>query len=155
MADRWPKWCGAGFSLVELMVVVAVLGIFAAIALPSFKSFVESQRVKSAATDIFIALTRTRSEAIKRDANVTLTSKAGGWQNGWQILDPASGAALDDHGSLLGMTLSGPGSVVYRSSGRIQGAGAPTFSIVGNETGTARCVSADLSGRPNIKEGTC
>lgn len=144
----------SGFTLVELLVVVAVVAILAAATLPSFQSLIEGQRVKSAATDIYIALTRARSEAIKRDANVTLAPKSGGWANGWQVLDPTTNAPVDDFGSLSGMTISGPGSVVFQSSGRVQG-GSTSFSIVGVHTSFARCVSVDLSGRPNVKAGTC
>ena len=45
--NRKPR----GFTLIELMVVVALAAILAALAAPSFKSFVSGQRVKAAASD--------------------------------------------------------------------------------------------------------
>ena len=41
-----------GFTLVELMVTVVVLGIFLSIAVPSFRSLLEAQRVKAMAYDM-------------------------------------------------------------------------------------------------------
>lgn len=146
-----------GFTLVELMVVVAVLAIISAIAMPSFTEVIESQRMKGAATDLMIVMTRARSEAIKRNVNVTVTPKSGDWAGGWQIADPAgSGAMIEDHGAIRGgITISGPGSVVYQGSGRVQGGSAPSFTISGSATSSVRCVAVDLSGRPSVKAGSC
>lgn len=144
-----------GFTLVELMLVVAILAIVATVAMPSFTEVIESQRMKGAATDLMIVLTRARSEAIKRNTNVTLSPKAGDWANGWQLPDPTSGALIDDHGTIPGITISGPGSVVYQGSGRVQGSSAPSFAISGSVTSSVRCVAVDLSGRPSVKAGSC
>lgn len=144
-----------GFSLVELMLTVVILAILGALALPSFATIIEGQRARSAATDIYVALTRARSEAIKRNTSVTLAPKAGGWSNGWQVADPATGAAIEDHDALRNLTASGPDSVVFRSSGRVSGTTAPAFQISGTYEASKRCVAVDLSGRPAIKVGSC
>jgi type IV fimbrial biogenesis protein FimT len=144
----------SGFSLIELMVVITIVAILAALAAPSFDSLIESQRAKSAATDIYVALTRARSEALKRNANVTVTPK-GGWAAGWQILDPATSAPIDDHDSIRNLAIAGPDAVTYQASGRLQGNTAPSFSITGNYPDSSRCVAVDLSGRPNLKRGSC
>lgn len=144
-----------GFTLVELLIVVAIMAIMAMVAMPSFTDVIESQRMKSAATDLMIVMTRARSEAIKRNTNVTLSPKAGGWASGWQIPDPTSGALIEEHGPLNGISISGPGSVVYQGSGRVQGSTAPSFTVSGNFTSSARCVAVDLSGRPSVKAGSC
>lgn len=145
----------SGFSMVELMVVLAITGILAALAMPSFTELIEGQRARSAATDLMVALTRTRSEAIKRNANVTLSPKSGDWANGWQAPDPTTGTIIEDHAAINGLAIGGPASVVYQSSGRVQGGTAPSFPISGDFTGSARCVAVDLSGRPKIEAGSC
>lgn len=145
-----------GFTLIELMVVMAIVGIVTAIAAPSFNSLIESQRAKSAASDLYMSLMRARSEAAKQNANVTLAPKAGSdWASGWQIADPATNAVIDDHAAIAGLEVSGPAGVTYRGSGRLTGTTAPTFSVSGNFPGSARCVSVDLSGRPVVKPGAC
>ncbi|WP_459572191.1 GspH/FimT family protein [Cupriavidus sp. 8B] len=86
-----------------------------------------------------------------RNANVTLSPKTGGWQNGWQILDPSNAAnVLDDRGTTSGATVTGPANVVYRASGRLQAGAAPSFviSTVAGSTTNYQCVSVDLNGRP-------
>jgi type IV fimbrial biogenesis protein FimT len=148
-----------GFTLVELMVVLVVVGVLATLAAPSFNRTIESERVKSAATDLYIALSRARSEAITRNTDVTLSPVSGNWALGWQIPDPAStGTLIETHEALKGNLAIAPsatGSVVYRSSGRVQGTANMNFSIAGTYATSARCVCLDLSGRPAIVAGAC
>ncbi len=69
---RAPK----GFTLLELMVVLAIAGVLAAIAIPAMGNFMRNSRITSAANDVMAALHFTRSEAIKRRQPVTLCTSA-------------------------------------------------------------------------------
>ncbi|MEW5754835.1 MAG: GspH/FimT family protein [Pseudomonadota bacterium] len=144
----------SGFTLTEVVVTVAVAGILASLAVPSFSSSIATQRAKAASSDLYVTLSKARSEAVKRNANVTVAPKSGGWQNGWQIKDAADNV-LDDRGAVSGLTVTGPASIVFRSSGRISGTSEMQLTIVDSGYGSAaRCVSVDPSGRPYTKEGT-
>jgi len=148
-----------GFTLVELVIVVTIIGILAALAAPSVASLIAGQRSSGAATDIYIALATARSEATKRNVDVTLSQKTGGWQNGWEILDPADGSKqLLDHGALVTGAVSGSlASVVYQGSGRVSGSTKPTFAVtssLGGSTAT-KYVCVDLSGRPLVQATSC
>lgn len=147
----------AGFTLIELMITVSIVAILASMAVPAFSELMASQRVKAAATNLYMALTKARSEAIKRNVSVTLSKKSGDWKDGWEIQDPADTTKLiEEHGAVSGVTISaGAASVVYRSSGRVQGGTAPSFSISASNTTLARCVSVDLSGRAYVKASSC
>jgi type IV fimbrial biogenesis protein FimT len=134
-----------------LLVAISITGILAAMASPAFTSLIASQRAKAIASELFATLSRARSEAIARNATVTLSPKSGGWKNGWQILDPANAAnVLDDRGSTNGAAITGPASVSYRASGRLQAGAAPSFLVTTTSGSTTmyQCVSVDLSGRP-------
>jgi type IV fimbrial biogenesis protein FimT len=143
-----------GFTLVEMMVVVVIGAILVGAAAPSFSRAIATQRARSAGTDVYLALLKARSEAIKRNATVTLAPKAGGWQNGWQIVNPSVATdILEDHGAAAGATITGPASVVYRPSGRLQ-AGTAVSVLIAVGTGTSssyQCVSVELSGQPTTK----
>ena len=144
----------SGFTLVELMTVITIVAILLAVGIPSFRSFILSQRVKTASSDIFFALTLARSEAIKRNAAVTVTRAAGGWQDGWAITTGAGPTILSEHGAFTDLTVAGSqNSLTYGANGRLTGTTAPTFMVTGDST--SRCVSIELSGLPKTKKGSC
>jgi type IV fimbrial biogenesis protein FimT len=146
----------AGFTLIELLIVVTVTALLLTLGVTSFNNLISANRAKAAATDLYVALTKTRSEALKRNANVTLSPNAGGWQSGWNVVD-ATALVLDTHGAVSGVTITnGPANVVYQSSGRIQGNTSPAFLVTGTGNAAAqRCVSIAPSGRPYTKASAC
>jgi type IV fimbrial biogenesis protein FimT len=108
---QWPA--ARGFTLVELMVVVAITAIIAAFALPSFVSILERYRVRQAAEALQGALYYARSEAIKRGGGVLLAklpnntgkcTTAGSddhWDCGWQVCAGSCDTAADPPGTIL------------------------------------------------------
>lgn len=90
-----------GFSLMELLVTVAVLAITLSIALPSFSAVVGESKLRSQANEIQSALTFARTEAIRLNRSVVFCHSnnginctapaASGWE-GWLV--SAAGAAL-------------------------------------------------------------
>ena len=61
-----------GFSFVELMVVIALVGILSAISIPSFLSALPEKRLKAAARNVYADLQRARVLAVKKNKKVTV-----------------------------------------------------------------------------------
>lgn len=154
-AEKYPLSQTRGFTLVELLIALAITAILAGMAAPSFSDLIETQRVKSAATDLLIVLNRARSEALKRNVDVTLSPPSANWADGWQIADPITGDLIEKHDAVRNVTITGPVSVIYQSSGRVQGSATVTFAISATSVSSERCVTLDLSGRPSIKAASC
>ena len=60
-----------GFTLMELMVVIGIVGILSAIAIPSYIQWLPGHRVGSAAQDVMSTVEFARINAIKTNADVT------------------------------------------------------------------------------------
>jgi len=110
-----------GFTIIEILLVIVIMGVLLTIAAPSFVTFTSSQKVKTASFDVYAAMMFARSEAIKRRANVTITPVSSDWKNGWTVSTTIGGVdtTLRSQDSLSGVTFTGPTSVVYRLDGRL------------------------------------
>lgn len=143
-----------GFNLVELVVVITIISILASVAVPAFTGMITRMKAQGTASDLHMALMKTRSEAIKRNTTVKLAVASGG--KGWSIYPSAAeGNVLENYTVNGNVTISGAGSVEYNSSGRI--AGVVSFGIkavMGSES-AERCVSTSLSGLPKVKKSAC
>jgi type IV fimbrial biogenesis protein FimT len=161
-----------GFTLPELMIAMAVLGILVAAGLPSLTNLVRDQRIKTATSDVFVSLIYARSEAIKRNdrvavcaANATIDGCANSsdWAAGWIVfLDtdangfPSTASdILRKNNPVPNVTLTGTATnATYMRDGRLNAAvGNFTVSSPDAPSLTRRCIRLDPSGRPNIQIG--
>ena len=120
-----------GFTLLELLVTIAVVAIITATAVPALRSFVLADRSLTQGTSLLLSLNLARSEAIKQDlANgVTVCTSTNGvsctgttnWAQGWIVLNsvqstPISVVPALANGSTLSVTPATT-QVTFRSDG--------------------------------------
>ncbi len=158
-----------GFTLIELMIVVGIVGVLSVLALPSMRDLVVQNRMKSLSLDLYTSLALARSEAIKRNtSNISMVAATGGWQNGWTVCVDANANGVCDAGEVVVMagdavdnsiTLtgpSGPALVTFNRDGRLASAAA-SFRIIytaNNAQVPMRCVELSVSGRPKTLADT-
>jgi type IV fimbrial biogenesis protein FimT len=119
-----------GFTLLEVMVVVAIIAVLAAIAAPSFTPLIERWRVRQAVEGLQSTLYFARSEAIKRGGNIAirkeptgangcpLASGTNSWDCGWFVFVDTNGNGAQDSGEELLQRFATPPNVeVTRTSG--------------------------------------
>jgi prepilin-type N-terminal cleavage/methylation domain-containing protein len=140
-----------GFTLIEMLVVVALLGIFLAIAAPSFAGLIRSNKVQAAADELVTVLQYARSEAITRGVTVTLTAdSATTWNAGFNIT--AAGQILrriDAGGLQSGITVSsGAAQASFSATGTTGGTTSQCFTLCpADQTGQCRFVGVSVTGR--------
>ena len=144
-----------GFTTIELLVVIGVLLVLVAAAAPSLSGMVVTQQLKNAAFDLSSSLSLARSEALTRNAAVTLDPVAGDWAKGWTVTE-AGGTVLRRQSAYGRIALSGPVRVIYNADGRPDTTATP-FAVTATDASTDnyRCVRLRVNGRFNVKRGVC
>lgn len=148
----------AGFTVIELMIALAILSILIGIATPAFKGMVNSQRVKTAAADLHASLLQARSEAVKRNQRVLIRPASGEtWSDGWLVSDPATPDSdtnpLFRHRIASGVQItSAADEIEFRPNGRVS-AGATLAVESSVDSSKTRCVEIGLDGR--ARSGAC
>lgn len=147
----------AGFTLVELIYVVTIVGILMAIAVPTFDGVMANARVRGAASDLHLALLKARSEAVKLDNSVQLRKLAGGgWEKGWEVVD-SNGNVLENRAATSGVTITtaAPATITYRRSGRVDANLTPSFTFSASGSSECRQVAVGVGGMPTVNKVNC
>ena len=150
--DRLTRASTRGFTLIELMVAVTVLGVLAVISAPYLGDFVLNARLRDASQQLRAALVQARSEAITRNAEIDVVPNSPNWGAGWQIKAGALVLLSTDAFDNLAVPLpSTSTTITYRSNGRTTSGGQTiVLAINGASQIKARCVVLDASGRASV-----
>ena len=162
-----------GFTLIELMITLVIMGIVITVGVPSFNDFIASQRVRVTASDIVGDIAFARAEAIKESRRAIMEPlTAGNWKDGWRVCVDLNGDGdCDVPGEVRKIATPIPGRtkvcatpdepIVFRPDGRTIRAAASTAADgirVSDDLGDgsssndkARLVFVGVSGRPSVE----
>jgi type IV fimbrial biogenesis protein FimT len=143
-----------GFTLYELLVTVAIVGVILSLGVPNLRDYAANSRLTSTANDLHASFQLARSEAVKSKSNVTICASAtplgadpvcdGTWNQGYIVF-------LDDDGDL---NRNGANETVLRAHGPIDN--SVTLAVRGNanyfsyaSTGLGR---GDVGGAPALSQ---
>lgn len=151
-----------GFTLVELMITVAVIGILAVVAVPAMTDMINNSRLRGQSEEVTAALQLARSEALRRNQRITACASASGTSCAasanrfvvyWQ--DPSNAATTE-----MVREISMPGSVQvsgsaagiqFRSTGMADSAQQLQVTV----SGDTRYVCVQISGVVSVKKVAC
>lgn len=130
-----------GFTLIELMVAIAMVAILSAVAAPSFSDMMVRSAIRSASSDLGADLNVARAEAIRIGGRVTICPRTSptamtcgsDWAQGWLVFREAGAAnigtfegsdrLLREHAGIhrdLTLTRTGGGALTFLASGALQ-----------------------------------
>lgn len=149
-----------GFTLIEMMVAVAIVAVLAAFAVPSARDMIQAAKMRSASSDFYSALVLARSEAIKRRASVTLAPVTTTWSGGWTVKAGTTTLAAHDaleSGVLVQVNVPAvtASSIVYGMNGRVSTSTQQNVIFyLSPVVSQPRCVNIDPSGLPRSRTDT-
>jgi prepilin-type N-terminal cleavage/methylation domain-containing protein len=146
-----------GFTLIELMITVSVVAIFSSLAAPGFRTLIAKQRLTSAASALSESLWLGRSEALKRNTDVSFkfTSASAGWN--LTLGSDGTGTTLhsQDGFSAISSSSSGGAATIFsfNNYGRLASTGWVQLS--NSTVGVYKCVTVSSSGRTTVTDAAC
>lgn len=169
-----PRHRSRGFTLVELMVTIAVLAILVAIAFPSFESSFRSNRVATTNNALLTSLSMARSEAVRNTRGGGVCPSAdgqncgGNWSQGWMAFADNNGNGdFDDGDTVVNFTELNPRMVAeadgvdviaFDSRGRRQAGGDQVIVLHPTECGgqeLQRTITVGATGTARVTKGAC
>lgn len=142
----------AGFTVIELMIVVTIGAVLLAIGAPNLTEFLRESRLGATMSELTSDMQAARGEAIKRNARVLVCAReanadvctaGANWSNGWLVCYDVNNDGNCDAGSaadpnpfrvrraLDSITLTGPATAVrFNPSGTQGGTGVATVTFV-------------------------
>ena len=134
-----------GFTLIEAMVVVALVAILAALAVPSFNTMIANQRVATAAQELQVLLQFARAEAVYKRTESSVTATGQKWEAkvGTQVLRET---VLSDAVSVVPGSANGVVFAVTGGARPAAGSAPYTLTLSATRATRVQCVSVTGAG---------
>lgn len=171
-----PARHNSGFTLIELMVVIGIVAILLAIALPSFQGTLRSNRVATATNELIASLALARSDAIRSTRGAGVCPSADGatcgdasvWSQGWLVWGDSNGDGILSAGETvlrysklnpkLTATATGGAVIAFDPRGLRMGGAAEAVTLQPDECGgqpLSRAITVSATGQAKVAKGAC
>jgi len=149
----------AGFTMIELLVTITIIGIVATLAIPSFRTFILNNRITTQTNEFIGALKITRNNAVSLGRNVAICAAdpvtngsacvGANWATGWLIFEDLDGDGGFDPGETIirtGAALAGDNTLNPLVAGVLNNNQAAGALITYQPDGTVRQIATLASG---------
>ncbi|MBE7369795.1 GspH/FimT family pseudopilin [Ramlibacter pallidus] len=164
----------AGFTLIEVLVTLAIIGVLGLVAVPSFVEFRRNAELSDSVSNLMLAASTAKTAALKSGRNAFVQTKAAtGWGSGWFVYvdtnwdndyDAGTDELVMEHAALSSDVTVGTSAgslasnyLMFNGAGfpRLTGGGNGNGSLVLSTKGRSSMVIVDTSGRTrSCKVGT-
>jgi type IV fimbrial biogenesis protein FimT len=156
-----------GFTLLELMITIAIAAILLAVGIPSYRSFIQNSRASALATEITAAMNTARAEAVKRSEAVRVcpssdgSSCTGAWEDGWIVQRTINNEVLQvwqarSASDVIVQTPTDNSAIVFNRLGGLDSADTTVVVRAVDCTGdSARQIDISPTGRQRISRQAC
>lgn len=164
-----------GFTLIELMIAVALTALLLSMAVPALQMFTTNARQTSAINDFVASMHMARSTAVTTNFRTTVCASSNGvsceavsWDEGWIVFSDRDSDQTVDNGEpviavsdgIEGLAIESPEFgefLMYRPNGRVMTVSAAgnsgEFTVCDNRGADhAKVLIVDLSGRPRLSD---
>lgn len=169
MLNPAPAGRHSGFTIVELVVTLALFGVLLALGLPAFGTFIQNTQIKNAAENVLNGINLGKAEAVRRNAPVrfqlvsnmtagcAVSTTSGSWvlsldnPDGLCNIDPSDTTppriiqkyAVQEGSPKVAVTATGGGLLTFNGLGRVTGAGTTQIDFA---HATSVCEHVDAAG---------
>lgn len=145
-----------GFTIIELMVAIAVAGVLLSVAVPSFQNIARNNAVRAVTNDLIATINLARQQSMSMRSEVSITPATGGWSNGWNI-DFAEDAAGEDatYSGRDGVSVTSAATeLAFRARGGMETGAGSTFTVEhasGSSSTLCRVVKVNFFGKTTLE----
>ncbi len=147
-----------GFTMIEMMVVIAIIGVLSAIAVPSFLEYARNQRLSGAARQVYTDLMNARQQSVTENKKIIVQFVNNHQYQFVRDNDNSENVTTGDetlflrdiHPEYSDITFSADFNPAFRPNGTGKN---PVITLTSSSTGKTKCIYISTAGR--IRIGDC
>lgn len=148
----------SGFTIIELLVVLAIIAILTSVGVPSYNKFVESGRFSHAYNNLYNSYRFARAEAIKTSTPMVIKAKGGDWHTGWTVAAESAPNTilLDSPEVKSGITLTIlANTLTITGRGSVSAASTTLWQVAGVNKTQKLCILRSGQSYKKLTAGNC